>query len=84
MEENEITEKVAALGDAWENFKQINTALSEALETPRMDSEHAYFIISKERLTEWQYQRMKAQIDEHWPKNLPRPILLEACEVVKL
>jgi len=84
MEEKGITEKVTALGDAWEKFKQVNAARLEALETPRMDSEHAYFITSKERLSEEQYQRVKAQIDEHWPKNLPRPILLEACEVVKL
>ena len=53
---------------------------------------------SKERLTREQFDRVRAQfdrvraqidrvraqIDECWPKNLPRPILLEAYEVVKL
>jgi hypothetical protein len=84
MEEKGITEKVSALGEAWESFKAVNSARLEVLEKPRIDSEHAYFITSKERLTDEQYQRVRQQIDEHWPKNLPRPILLEACEVVKL
>jgi len=48
------------------------------------ESPNAYFITCKETLSEEQYQRVKAQIDEHWPRNLPRPILLEQCQVVKL
>lgn len=84
MEENGISERVSALGNAWEEFKKVNAARIEVLEKPRTDSDHAYFITSKERLTQEQFDRVRAQIDECWPKNLPRPILLEACEVVKL
>jgi len=57
-----------------------------------MSSKHeGEYITSKERLTQEQFDRVRAQIDrvraqidECWPKNLPRPILLEAYEVVKL
>ena len=48
------------------------------------ESKEAYFITSKEYLSEESYQRLKNQIDTHWPRNLPRPILLEGCQVVKL
>lgn len=36
-----------------------------------------YFIISKEKLDELQYLRLKQQINDTWDKNLPRPLLLE-------
>lgn len=36
-----------------------------------------YFIISKEPLSEIQYMRIKQQINDTWPKDQPRPILLE-------
>lgn len=36
-----------------------------------------YFIISKEPLSELQYMRIKQQINDTWPKDYPRPILLE-------
>lgn len=36
-----------------------------------------YFIISKEKLEELQYLRLKQQINDTWPKEQPRPILLE-------
>lgn len=43
-----------------------------------------YFIISPEILPQDQYDRVKQQIDEVWPKWRRRPILLEKCKVVKL
>lgn len=36
-----------------------------------------YFIISKEPLSELQYLRLKQQINDSWPKDESRPILLE-------
>ena len=44
----------------------------------------AYFITTQEGLSQETFDRLKKQIDEAWPNNLPRPILLEGCNIVKL
>lgn len=43
-----------------------------------------YFITTQEGLSQETFDRLKKQIDEAWPNNLPRPILLEGCNIVKL
>jgi hypothetical protein len=48
------------------------------------DDENVYFITTKEYLPTDTYERLKARIDETWPKDKRRPILLENCSVVKL
>ncbi len=42
------------------------------------------FIISEECLDYTQFQRLKDQIDDIWPKELPRPILLEGKLTIKV
>ena len=49
------------------------------------ESDDIYCITYKDTLPEENYQRLRAQIEEFWPKNKPRPILLEGgLAVVKL
>lgn len=47
-------------------------------------STEQYFIVSREHLPTEQYHRLKEQIDKVWPKDKPRPLLLEGVEVIKL
>lgn len=49
-----------------------------------LTDDNVYFIITKEFLPDESYQRLKSQIDDTWPKDKRRPILLENCSVVKL
>jgi hypothetical protein len=48
------------------------------------EEKEIYFLQADVGLTDAQYARLKANIDEVWPVTKPRPVLLEGVRVVKL
>lgn len=63
-------------------LKEVGYFLTKEYEKSRNSQEKQIFLVSKVPLNQEVYNRLKESLDDNWPANKPRPILLEELEVV--
>lgn len=65
-------------------LKEVQDFLAKEYEKSRNTQEKQIFFVSKVPLSQEVYNRLKESLDDIWPANKPRPILLEELEVVAI